>query len=550
MTRLLAVRPNFPSLAVYAAAIGIIAGISGCDGSSVTAPSPAPAASSQAPGTSPTTKAATESTTQSATDTIHAAPSSANAPAARPAEAATTPPKTPPSHAPPRPARRALAPDKGPHKGLHRWSAALGSPEADVARDVAVDHQGHLLVTGYHGSPLELAGAAPRETQKFDAFIAKYAPGGELLWTTSLGGIGEDAGNAITIDHAGNIIVVGLFAETMAVGTSELMSAGSDDVFIAKFAPDGTPQWAQSLGGPDSDAAYDVSVDLEGRIYVTGAFRQTIYIAGTAVESAGNEDIYLLTLAPTGELVRIARFGERYRDFGQRIAADDAGNVVLLAEFTDEVSFGGESLVSEGNRDLLLAKYNREGQHLWSKRFGSPFNELGLGLALDPAGNIAITGSYDQSITFGGENLKSRGESDIFIARFDRDGKHLWSRSFGSKREDIGYGIATDTAGNIAVTGWFRQDIDFGGIQLEALDNNKDIFLLKFSAGGDIRWARRFGSSGNDQGRGVAMAESGDIAVVGLFRFDIELGGDALASKRDPDLKVPPPDAFVGVFGR
>jgi hypothetical protein len=523
----------------------------------------------------------------------------AASPAGSAAGGAETTPSAPRSLAP-------LAPSPGGHEGAHRWSHAIGGLATELARDVAVDAQGRVAVVGYFEGSVDFGGGkrpdaredaqkgapsdtrtgpgkdtgasapeaaqpattagAPRDTgadtgtdpgagarrdaKKVDAFVSTYAADGALLWSVQFGGDGEDAVHAVAFDAAGNAVIAGLFTGRMALGGIQLEGSGSDDAFIAKLDPQGKPLWARVLGGRDSDAAHDVAVDTDGSIYVTGSFMSDMPVDGTTtLRSKGHEDVFLLELGPDGDVVWSQAYGNRSRDFGQRVAVDGAGNVVLLAEFTDEVAFGGPALVSEGNRDLAVAKLTATGGHLWSKRFGSPFNEYGLGLAVDPAGNVALTGSFDNEIDFGGGKLVSAGESDVYVARLGPDGAHLWSQRFGSKREDIGHGIAVDRYGNLVVTGWFWGEVDFGGGPLRAEGMNKDAFLLKVSADAKHLWSRRFGARDHDQGRGVAMTAEGDVALIAIFRFRLDLGGNVLESARAPEDKAPPPDVLVAVFG-
>jgi hypothetical protein len=503
------------------------------------------------------------------------------------AETAPSAPATPRSLAP-------LEPSPGGHEGAHRWSHAIGGLATELARDVAVDAQGRVAVAGYFEGSADFGGTqkdtktapqkdaakdtrtgnqkatradAPKDTRadtgtdpgsgarrdakKIDAFVSTYAADGTLLWSLQFGGDGEDAVHAVAFDGAGNAVIAGLFTGSMVLGEIELAGAGSDDAFIAKLDAQGKPLWARVLGGRDSDAAHDLAVDTDGSIYVTGSFMSDMPVDDkTTLRSKGNEDVFLLELGPDGDVVWGQAFGNRSRDFGQRVALDSAGNVVLLAEFTDEVAFGGPALVSEGNRDLAVVKLTSTGGHLWSKRFGSPFNEYGLGLAVDPAGNVALTGSFDNEIDFGGGKLVSAGESDVYVARLGPDGAHLWSQRYGSKREDIGHGIATDRYGNLAITGWFWGEVDFGGGALRAEGMNKDGFLLKLSADAKHLWSRRFGAKDHDQGRGVAMTAEGDVAMIAIFRFRVDLGGNVLESARAPEDKAPPPDVLIAAFGR
>jgi hypothetical protein len=78
---------------------------------------------------------------------------------------------------------------------------------------------------------------------------------------------------------------------------------------------------------------------------------------------------------------------------------------------------------------------------------------------------------------------------------------------------------------------------------------NKDGFLLKLSADAKHLWSRRFGAKDHDQGRGVAMTAEGDVALIAIFRFRLDLGGNVLESTRAPEDKAPPPDVLVAAFG-
>lgn len=454
-------------------------------------------------------------------------------------------PAAPPS---PPPGPRELVSDPGDGKGVHLWSLQIGGLDKDTARAVAIDAAGNVAITGYVTSGADFGDGKAVETQKADAYVARYGPEGQLLWVHCFGGRGDDIGNGVAIDAQGNIIVVGLFSDKMTIGEQELGAEGSDDAFIAKLDAGGTLVWARTFGGMDSDAAEDVASTAGGQIVVTGSFKGKVNAAGVELKSRGNEDIFLLELTDSGDLLWAKQYGHRKLDVGHKLAVDRQDNILFLGEFTDSADFGGGPLQSHGNRDVALVKLDSRGGHIWSKSFGSSLNEFGLGMAVDPAGNIAIVGSFDDSIDFGAGALRSQGESDIYVAKFDATGMHMWSRAYGANREDIAAGVGTDKYGNVVVGGWFRQKVDFGGGPLEAAEANKDGFLLKLSADGRHVWSRRFGDRDHDQIRAIAVNDAGRTAVAGVFRFSLNLGGFALESARLPDDRAPHADGFVAVF--
>lgn len=458
---------------------------------------------------------------------------------AKPVEAPEPPPAALPTE---------LPEDTGKHDGAGSWSQRLGGLGKDTARDIAIDDAGNVVVTGYHSDGADLGDGNPVAAKKVDAYVTKYGPKGEHLWTAHFGGEGEDLGNTVTFDPQGNVIVAGLFSDAITIGDTTLTSFGSDDAFIAKFDPDGKALWARKLGGTDSDGAHEVAASSRA-IVVTGSFKGTLTAADITLKSEGNEDIFVLALTPEGDMSWVRQFGFRYKDHGQQVALDGRGDIILLAEFSSQITFGGETLESAGNRDLALVKLDRVGTPIWSKRFGSPFDELGLGLAVDPVGDIVITGSFDNEIDFGGDKLASEGESDVFVAKFTRDGAHRWSKSYGAARVDLGTSVAVDRFGNVLVGGWFWQSVDFGGGALTAPNGNKDAFLIKLSAKGSHLWSKHLGDRDHDQIRGLAVNKNGLIAACGLFRFTLAASAKSLESARKPDDLAPPPDAFVAVFG-
>ena len=129
-------------------------------------------------------------------------------------------------------------------------------------------------------------------------------------------------------------------------------------------------------------------------------------------------------------------FGGGFLDIGLGIAVDGDGNVLVTGQFRDTVDFGGGPITSLGGDDIFVAKFDAGGTHVWSHGFGSFTRDKGLGVSVDADGNVLVTGSFAShhgigTIDFGGGPIVSSGKSDLFVAKFDPDGNHLWSHGFG-----------------------------------------------------------------------------------------------------------------------
>ena len=131
----------------------------------------------------------------------------------------------------------------------------------------------------------------------------------------------------------------------------------------------------------------------------------------------------------------------------------DAGAVVLASRdgWLNRALAHTEGVeAAAGETDVFIASYDPAGNHRWSKGFGSTSYEYGYGVATDGGGNVYITGYYYNSVNFGGGALTSNGSGDIFLASFTSGGTHRWSKGFGSTSSDYGYDVTTDTSASIA----------------------------------------------------------------------------------------------------
>ena len=182
----------------------------------------------------------------------------------------------------------------------------------------------------------------------------------------------------------------------------------------------------------------------------------------------------------TGNHLWSKRFGGTSFDFGTSVAVDSAGNVLVTGEFNGTADFGGGGLTSAGNTDIFVAKYDAAGNHLWSKRFGGTNYDYGYSVAVDSAGKVLVTGYFSGTADFGGGGLTSAGQFDIFVAKYDAAANHLWSKRFGEAGSDAGNSVAVDSGGNVLVTGSFEDTVDFGGGGLTSA-GFADIFVAKFS---------------------------------------------------------------------
>jgi len=420
--------------------------------------------------------------------------------------------------------------------GAHQWSRSFGSTGTDGGTGVAVDGSGNVILVGRFSGTVDFGGGDLTSVGGADVVLAKYGPGGAHLWSQRFGGTGHEYPFAVAVDAAGDIFITGYFPGTADFGGGSLVSAGGNDIFIAKYSAAGAHQWSLGLGGLSDDLGAGIGTDASGDVYVTGRFQGTVNLGGGNLVSAGGADVFIAKYSGAGAHQWSDAYGGVSTDNVAGLAVDGSGNVVVTGYFAASVDFGGGSLVSAGGFDTFVAKYQSTGAHVWSQRFGGTSNEFGSAVTVDAERNVVISGAYTGTASFGGGNLVGAGALDIYLAKYDSSGVHQWSRGAGGVLSDNGLGVGVDAAGSVIMTGYFQDAVDFGGGNLFSA-GGVEVFLAKYAANAAEPLITSITDIGNDQGGNVRIR---------FARSGVDDGGAAtpvtryLAFRRDD----PAPVAF------
>ncbi len=369
------------------------------------------------------------------------------------------------------------------------FSRTIGGSDEDRSFVVAVDSAGNSYITGRTFSrdfptvnPLQAALA-----RGYDAFITKLSPTGTILYSTYLGGSGDDMGLGIAVDSAGNAYVTGSTQSTNfpVANAFQIANAGGfTDAFITKLNPSGNALvFSSYLGGTDQEAGTSIAVDSSGNAYVTGytqsssfpttagAF-QTIFGDGTCFTNRPCSDAFVTKVSSSGSIVYstfVGGSGNENLDSLKKpvggIAVDSTGSAIITGT-TNSPNFPTASPLqpkcnqcSDFSNDAFVTKLNAAGSGLvFSTYLGGSGNDVGYAIALDSSGNPYVTGGTS-SFNFPTSNaiqksLASASGRNMFITKLSATGSALvFSTYFGGGGDDVGLGIAVDKSRNVAVTG-------------------------------------------------------------------------------------------------
>jgi hypothetical protein len=303
--------------------------------------------------------------------------------------------------------------------------ARFGGPGAQELLALALDSNDRLALCGrftgttdFGGGPIVHAGGTGD-----DAFLAVLdAQGGHVL-SERYGGMLQDACLDVAFDAGGNVVFAGTFAEAIDLGGGPLPSAGQADAFVAKLSPSGAHVFSRAWGDPGAQGMRAVAVDSAGNVIVAGFFTGSVDFGGGPLQSAGAADFVLVGLGPDGAHRYSVRFGDASAQCDQNLecrialAVTPADEVLLAGHLRGTIDFGGDPLAAVDVEDVFVARFDADGNHLASARYGESGVQAALSVASDPFGRAVIGGILLGTADIGGTLLDGAGGPDALVAR-------------------------------------------------------------------------------------------------------------------------------------
>lgn len=236
---------------------------------------------------------------------------------------------------------------------------------------------------------------------------------------------------------------VGFYGGSITVGQIPLNSAGDTDGYIFKLDALGQVAWVRSIGGIGHDNISAIEIDANGDNYVAGYFTDTLMLAagGNGVTSAGGSDIFVGKLGPAGLPKWIRRFGGIGEEFiFGTLAVSPQGDVIVASSVAGEINVEDIFLPAAGESDIVIAKYATDGTLVWAKRYGDAAFQFVESIAVDPSGNIILTGNFQGAIDFGSGPLVNSAPGGVYagyIAKLDSNGKQIFARAFEGQTDGL-----------------------------------------------------------------------------------------------------------------
>jgi hypothetical protein len=413
-----------------------------------------------------------------------------------------------------------------------------------ITRATTTDASGNIFVAGLFTKSLAFGNTVLVSQGAEDFYVAKWSPAtNSWAWAVSGGGAGADRAVGVAVSGSA-VYVTGVFTGTGYLAGTTLTSAGGDDMFVAKYVDNGTSAtngWAVRGGGAGGDQGAAIAAS-GSNVYVTGAIGAgTSQVAGSTLTSAGSTDMFLAKYvdagaAPTGQWV--VSGGGTSADQALSLALSGTSLYVTGSFQGASARVAGTTLTSAGASDIFVAKYVDGGSAAsdgWAVRGGGTGIDVGNGVAVSGR-NVYVTGTFASAAnaSIAGTVLPGAGNNDMFVAKYVDNGSSAtgtWATSGGNTGLETGEAIAVRNSG-VYVTGTYTFQAVIAGTALPYY-GTFGLYLARFNDGGSVVTnGQAAGAGGGGTNSGYSLAVSGN---------DIYVGGCITPFSTFGDIRIPYP---------
>ncbi|MEP7126660.1 MAG: SBBP repeat-containing protein [Byssovorax sp.] len=337
-----------------------------------------------------------------------------------------------------------------------------------------------------------------------------------LRWTKRFGGVGNEQGEAVAIDGAGDVLVIGTFTGALDLGGTVHPSNGATSAFVARLdGATGSTLWSQQFSQEARDiSGTGLALDASGNLFLTGKTFSPVDFGGGLRCIDGFEQNYLVKLDPQGHHLFSRCFGglaDGDVGFEAWVAASATGDVVLVGTLVGVADLGTGPVGFSNITTTYVARYDPTGNALWVRTVGGAQGDtVASGLTLDAADNVLVAGSSFGTFDSGTGPIQMAPNGSGFVVKLGPNGDALWTRILVDKDGGTGpRGLTVDGSGHVLTAGWPFTDLAFGSAPPEAHPG----LVADFDPAGGLAWTQSFG---NFPARGAAIvaADNGESIVL------------------------------------
>ena len=403
------------------------------------------------------------------------------------------------------------------------WARSSSSTSNDNAEHIGIDAAGNSYIIGDFEGSITLGDSTFISYGERDLYIAKYDMMGNFVWAKHWGGPANDNMEKLSVDDNGNQYILSLAEDIVMIGDSTFNESEKGRFYYAKCDPNGNFLYGQQIGGSGKASLGDIDFDDQGNTYITGSARGPDEIGDSLVTDPGLTFTFVTKYNSTGsfEWAQIAKLvpALSITSRGESIAVGPGPIVIATGSFRGTLNIGGVTLMSQGNRDVYIIKFDTNGNVLQVAQLGGSGSDDDIepnDIAMEADGDFYVTGEFIGTISEGGFSISSPTENDVFVAKYDMNLNLLWLKSGGGPEDDEAVSIATNSNGTVCVTGSFYETVSFDGLTISS-QGGQDAYMAKYNEDGDIIGLIGLGGPEDDEGTGIAVDIDNNTYLTGQY---------------------------------
>ncbi len=376
--------------------------------------------------------------------------------------------------------------------GVCQWATACtGANFSSVyGCAITVDNNFNVYVAGVFTNTATISPYTVNSSQigLNDIFIARLDYAGNCVWLSKAGGASIDEATSVCLKPTGELLVTGSFIGTANFDTQSLSSGSTttSNIFLAQYdIVSGLCSWAVNAGGTSDDKGLCVTTDNAGSILLSGYyFGSATFGSQTVSSTANSRDAFVAKYNSTGVITWVAHGGGQASANANSVAVDASNNVYVAGDFADTITIGTTQLTDNGYGNIWLAKVNgSNGSWMWAKKAGGISYDGANAIGVNAGGASFITGLFNGTANFSGQNITSAGSSDVFIAKYDVNGNKAWVTKLGGSNSDIGKAIVATGNNQCVLAGTYYGPVTVGSTTLTSAPGDFNDFITTLNAG-------------------------------------------------------------------
>ncbi|MGB0428855.1 MAG: hypothetical protein ACPGLV_00165 [Bacteroidia bacterium] len=364
----------------------------------------------------------------------------------------------------------------------YSWSQIIGSGNGAVASCTALttDSNGNVYACGKYNGSMSFgsdSAYAIMHGSNPTGFLIKYDSLGKVIWANNFFIYGQHEINQVYVDNDGNVLTCGYYTQRIDLDGGrqieyDLFGSRYKNGFVAKYDSIGNLLWGINLTNNNDNYVNNICTDHDNNVYITGGFSGSV-------------------------------------DF------DNSADTALLS--------------AQSRLDAFIAKYNKNGQHIWSFNIASNGDDYGQNIIVNNSQQLIVSGAYAGQGNFAkgskNYNLTPNGGMDVFLAKYSLDGAVDWVKTIGGTANDYPTDLKVSKGNSLFISGYFEGTADFdpesSSLNITSIGDD-DIFIAKYDSVGRVLWAHGFGSTRADVSTALAVDSNANCYIVGNFKDSID----------------------------